>query len=59
MDERAAITPELMDIRTDERFDEACLADYLRGRLPPQRSTLDGAAVCERQSQSDLSPVFR
>ncbi len=40
MDERAAITPELMDIRTDERFDEARLADYLRGRLPRSEAPL-------------------
>lgn len=28
------ITPELVDVRADERFDEARLAGYLRGRLP-------------------------
>ncbi len=30
----AGITPELVDVRADERFDEELLADYLRGRLP-------------------------
>lgn len=34
MDEEAAITPELIAVRADERFDEARLAAYLRDRLP-------------------------
>ena len=33
-DERDAIVPELIEVRSDERFDEARLADYLRDRLP-------------------------
>lgn len=35
-----AITPELVEVRPDERFDEARLADYLRGRLPGSDQTL-------------------
>ncbi len=34
MESESAITPELVEVRTDERFDEKRLADYLRGRLP-------------------------
>ena len=28
------IVPELIEVRSDERFDEARLAEYLRDRLP-------------------------
>ena len=34
MDEEAGITPELIQVRADERFDEARIAAYLRDRLP-------------------------
>ncbi len=33
-DERDEIVPELIEVRSDERFDEARLAEYLRDQLP-------------------------
>ena len=36
----AAVTPELVDVRADERFDEARLAGWLRGRLPGSEAPL-------------------
>ena len=44
MDGAAAITPELVDVRADERFDEERLAGHLRGRLPGSEAPLPCAS---------------
>ena len=40
MDDEVGITPELIQVRAEERFDEARLADYLRNRIPGSRQPL-------------------
>ncbi len=40
MDSETAVTPELVDVRADERFDQELLADYLRGALPGSEAPL-------------------
>ncbi len=40
MDGEVGITPELIEVRAEERFDEARLADYLRNRLPGSHQPL-------------------
>ena len=35
------IVPELIEVRSDEQFDVACLAEYLRDRLPGADRSLE------------------
>ena len=50
---------DLIEVRPDERLDEARLHSYLRGKLPGTEEALTRQAICWRKSESDLSAAVR